>query len=130
MHYGRPDVQAEVLLHKPSISIESPEPSGAQGEVANIRVVEVPIIFNFVDRPFGCAVFRSKKSVELFAIDGPVLVVIACTFAFGALLLVFPLHKRILSHCDVDVAFDQLDQFRWQLVHMAAGSSSIAIAEA
>jgi hypothetical protein len=51
MHYRRPDVQAEVLLDKPGIGIESPEAPGAYGKVADIRMVEVPIIFDFVDGP-------------------------------------------------------------------------------
>jgi len=130
MHYRRPDVQAKVLLNKPGIRIESLEASGTQGEVANIRMVDVAIVFDFVDGPFRCTVFHHKRSVELFAVNRPVLVVVACAFAFGASLLLLPLHKGLLSHCNVDVNFDQLDQFRWQLVDMAAGASPIAVAEA
>ena len=130
MHYRCPDVQAKVLLDKPGIGPESPEPPGAQGEVTNISMVEVPIVFDFVDGSFCCAIFHQKRFMKLCAIDWPVLVVIASTFAFGALLLLLPLHERVLSHCDVDVGFDQLDKLRGQLVHMAAGPSPIAVAEA
>ena len=130
MHYRRPDVQAEVLLDELGIGIEGPETSGSHGEVANIRMVEVPIVVDFVDGPFCCTIFHHKRSVELFTTDWPVLVVVACAFAFGASLLLPPLHERFLSRCDVDMSFDQLDQFRWQLVHMAADASPIAVTEA
>ena len=130
MHYRCPDVQAKVLLDKRGIGTESPKPSGAQGEVANIRMMEVPIVLDLVNGPFSCAIFHQKRSVELYAIDWPVLVVVACAFALDALLLLLPLNECFLSHCNVDVGFDQLDQLRWQLVHMAAGASTVAVAEA
>lgn len=106
MHYRRPDVQAEVLLHKSGIGIDSPEAPSAQGEVANIRVVEVAVVFDLLDCSFCSAVFQEKRSVKLFAVYRPVLVVIACAFAFGATLLSLPFLERILSHSDVDMAFD------------------------
>jgi hypothetical protein len=77
MRYWCPDIQAEVLLDKPCIGIEGPEASGAQGEVANIPMVEVPVVFDFVDRSLSYAVFHEKRSVELFAINWPVLIIVA-----------------------------------------------------
>lgn len=130
MHYRRPDIQAEVLLDKPCIGIESPETSGAQGEVPSICIVRMYLVLDFLDGPCCHMILCQKRSVELFAVCRPVLVIIACTFAFGAALLLRPVHKRALSHCDMDMAFDQLDQFRRQLVHMATSASPIAIAQA
>jgi hypothetical protein len=109
MHYRRPDVQAEVLLDKPGIGFEGPETSGAHREIASVCVVEVPVVLDFIDGPFRCAALRQERSVQLFAVDWPVLIIIARAFAFGASLLLLPLHKGFLPHCDVDMAFDQLD---------------------